>query len=261
MKKRILLVVLATLMLSLLVATEHEVIAAQLSDAPHSRMMVALVIGQSNAANFGETRLRSRYGVYNLHKGYLYYARDPLRGSNGEGGSPWTRLGDKLIAAKLYDTVIFVPAAVGATEIAQWTPDGDLFELIENAVAGAKRRRFTITHIFWHQGESDAYFNTPINDYKARFMAMLDGIRALGVDAPIYVSVATRCGQYPENHFIQQAQRELVNAELGIWAGPDTDALGVDYRHDGCHFSAKGLDAHAELWFQIIKSEIESQTQ
>jgi hypothetical protein len=219
------------------------------------RVMVALVFGQSNAANFGESPHRSVSGVYNLYNGYLYYARDPLRGANGEGGSVWTRLGDQLITAKIYDTVIFVPAAVGGTEIARWAPDGDLHPLIIKAIESAQKRGLKITHLLWHQGESDAYLHTSKKNYQAHFMAMLADIRSHGVDAPIFVSIATHCGQYPVNSEIQTAQADLVNPSLGIFAGPNTDSLGDNERIEGCHFSNDGLEKHAELWVQQLKAQ------
>ena len=231
-------------------------VSAQPAGAYHvPRVMVALVLGQSNAANFGETPHRSGPGVYNLYNGYLYYARDPLRGANGQGGSVWTRLGDKLIADKLYDAVIFVPAAIGGTEIARWTPDGDLHPLILKAIESARKRGWKITHLLWHQGESDSYLHTSKKDYEARFMAMLASIREHGVDAPIFVSIATRCGPYPMDPEIQAAQAELVNPSLGIFAGPNTDALGPDERIEGCHFSDAGLQKHADLWVQQLQAE------
>jgi hypothetical protein len=63
------------------------------------RVMVALAMGQSNAANSGESPIRAGRGVYNFHEGKLYIARDPLLGgsNNGGGGSVWTRLGPKLL--------------------------------------------------------------------------------------------------------------------------------------------------------------------
>lgn len=233
-------------------------LSAQLSPASAQprkpRVMVALVFGQSNAANFGETRHAARRNVYVLHRGWLYPARDPLRGANGEGGSVWTRLGDKLIAEGLFDTVIFVPAAIGGAEIARWTPDGDLFPLVARAIDDVQRRRLKFTHLLWHQGESDAVLFTHPRDYQQRFLEMLAAIRARGVDAPVYVAVATRCGQYPVNPDIQWAQRDLVNPAAGILPGPDTDLLDDTFRHDGCHFSSDGLDAHAEMWLRQTRA-------
>jgi hypothetical protein len=34
--------------------------------------------------------------------------------------------------------------------------------------------------------------------------------------------------------------------------GPDTDALGPDFRFDGCHFSRRGADLVATLWFNAL---------
>jgi len=51
------------------------------------RVMVALVFGQSNAANFGESPHKAREGVYNFYQGKLYAAQDPLLGADGNGGS------------------------------------------------------------------------------------------------------------------------------------------------------------------------------
>ena len=218
------------------------------------RVMVALVFGQSNAGNWGESRRIAGPHVYSFFRGRYERARDPLPGADGRGGSVWTRLGDKLIAAGLYDRVVFVPAAIGATEIAEWAPGGRLHQDLLRNVREARRARLVFTHLLWHQGESDAVLGTAAEDYQARFLALLAAIRALGVDAPAFVAVATRCGQYPPNEAIRNAQRGLVNPALGIFAGPDTDQLGPEYRYDGCHFSDQGLDTHAQMWLEVIRA-------
>lgn len=216
------------------------------------RVMVALVFGQSNAGNWGESRRIAGPGVFSFFRGRYERARDPLPGANGHGGSVWTRLGDKLIAAKLYDRVIFVPAAIGGTEIAQWAPGGPLHKDLLRNVREAQRAGLKFTHLFWHQGESDAVLGTSQEDYQRRFLDMLAAIRALGVDAPVFIALATRCGDYPPNETIRAAQRGLVEPALGIFQGPDTDQLDARYRYDGCHLSDAGLDAHAEMWLAII---------
>jgi hypothetical protein len=217
------------------------------------RVMVALVFGQSNAGNWGESPLTAGPNVFNFFRGEFGRARDPLRGANGNWGSVWTRLGDKIIAAKLYDRVVFVPASIGATEIALWSPGGLLHKDLLRNVREAKDAGYTFTHLLWHQGESDAVLGTRKEDYEQRFIEMLAAIRALGVDAPAFVAVATRCGDYQPNLQIRAAQMELVNPALGIFQGPDTDELDLSYRHDGCHFSNAGLDAHAEMWLNVIE--------
>lgn len=219
--------------------------------------MIALVFGQSNAANFGESRRTAGPRVLVLAGGKLVRAVDPLPGANGVGGSVWTRLGDKLIASGRFDRVIFIPAAVGGTEIAEWTPGVKKhFKLVEAQVRAAQARGLAITHLFWHQGESDAALLIHPADYRVRFMDMLRGLRELGVGAPVFVAQATRCGGYPENKDIRWVQRDIVNHGLGIWQGPDTDSLGLEYRHDGCHFSTRGLDAHASLWLPYVDAYV-----
>jgi hypothetical protein len=82
---------------------------------------------------------------------------------------------------------------------------------------------------------------------------MIRSLREQGVDAPIYVSIATRCGRVHPNESIRQAQRAVIDPSAGILTGPDTDTLGFAQRYDGCHFSTEGLDAAAELWLQAIQ--------
>lgn len=224
------------------------------SSVRSKRVMVALVFGQSNSANFGESPHKAREGVYNFYKGKLYAAQDPLLGANGNGGSVWTRLGDKLITSKQYDAVVFVSLGVGDTEIARWKPDGDLHpSLLLEAIRDLKEQNLSITHLLWHQGESDAILKTSMSAYKTMFLEMLSSIRKQGVDAPIYVSVATRCYKRREDKEVRQAQQELVNPFQGIYAGPDTDGLGLCDRYDGCHFSNEGLEKFAELWLEKLK--------
>jgi len=221
--------------------------------AAKPRVMVALVFGQSNAGNWGESPKTAGPNVFVFFRGQYGRAKDPLPGANGNWGSVWTRLGDKIIASKLYDKVIFVPAAIGATEIALWSPGGLLHKDLLRNVREAKEAGYTFTHLLWHQGESDAVLGTRKEDYEQRFIAMLAAIRELGVDAPAFVAIATRCGDYQPNAEIRAAQMALVNPALGIFQGPDTDQLDLTYRHDGCHFSNAGLEAHADLWLKVIE--------
>jgi hypothetical protein len=224
------------------------------------RVMIALVFGQSNAGNWGESRRVAGPHVFVFFRGRYERARDPLPGANGNGGSVWTRLGDKLIEAKLYDRVVFVPASIGATDISLWAPGGLLHKDLLRNVDEARKYGLRFTHLLWHQGESDAVLGISAADYEQRFLAMLKAIQSRGVDAPAFVAIATRCGRYPPNEIIRQAQIALVNPSRGIFQGPDTDLLDERYRHDGCHFSDAGLDAHAEMWLRVIREFTSSET-
>src|SRR5262245_61800347 len=61
------------------------------------------------------------------------------------------------------------------------------------AIDDAQNHGLTITHMLWHQGESDADARTSATAYKAMFLSMLASIRRRGVDAPVLVSIATSC--------------------------------------------------------------------
>jgi hypothetical protein len=179
-------------------------------------------------------------------------AEDPLLGAGGTGGSVWTRLGDKLLKSCQFDAVIFVSLGVGGAGIARWKPDGDLHRSLLEAIQQLKERGFTVTHLLWHQGETDAEMNTAKSAYQSMFLEMLSSVRNQGVTAPIYVSVATRCQLRRDSVEIRAAQQELVDPPRGILSGPDTDALGWGYRYDGCHFSHEGLEKFAELWLEKL---------
>jgi Carbohydrate esterase, sialic acid-specific acetylesterase len=142
---------------------------------------------------------------------------------------------------------------LGRSQIARWKSDGDLHPRIIGVIDEVKAKRLTITHLLWHQGEQDAHLKTSKDEYKKMFLDMLSSIRKQGVNAPIYVSIATRCQKERGNLEIQQAQAELIDRPMGIYPGPNTDLLGFAYRYDGCHFSDEGLEHAAALWLQALK--------
>lgn len=222
---------------------------------PRDRLMVALAFGQSNSANFGNRRLTAQATVYNFHAGKCYRAVDPLLGADGNGGSVWTRLGNKIVEQGVFDRVLFTSIGVGGTAIQRWAPGGDLHPRITTAIQQLNTAGLTITHLLWHQGETDATLGTSQEQYQHRFSAMLESIRSAGVQAPIYVSVTSRCGDLPPQPTIQAAQRALVDPTQGILSGPNTDELGNTDRYDRCHFSASGLNRAADLWFKALISQ------
>ena len=228
-------------------------VAVNCRDLNAKRLMVALVLGQSNAANHGETRASVPENVYSFYHGQCYRAQDPLPGASGSGGSVWTRLGPKIVKARWYDAVLFVPLGVESTAVAQWAQPGPLQQMLALSIDSLRQHGLVITHVLWHQGEADAKKRTSQADYRQRFLEMLGGIRSRGVAAPVYVSIATRCGA-TSSEAIRRAQRALVDPAHGIEQGPDTDVLGDEYRLQGCHFSERGLARVAELWFERLNN-------
>lgn len=222
------------------------------SKLPSGRVMVAIVFGQSNAGNAGQSALDPGRGVYSFFNGKLYEGFDPLPGSTGNRGSVWTRLGRKLIARGKYDAVVLVPLGIASARMAKWAPGGELNPRLIRAIRGLKSQGLSPTHLLWHHGETDASVGTSQVSYMSSFHKMLASIRQQGIEAPIYVSVTTKIGWRGPDKTIRQAQMKLVDKSLGIYSGPDTDALGREYRFGKHHFNNDGLEAFADLWLEKL---------
>lgn len=222
------------------------------------KTMIALVFGQSNAANNGQKAYTTHNAyVFNYYGGKLYTAKDPLIGNTGKGGSVWTRLGDKLIDSGFYKKVIFIPIAVGATAIERWVNGGDCFEKLQQTLKTLDSLHIHLTHIFWHQGESDNLQNTSKAKYKEQLRAILQNLRKYQ-SADFYVSIASyHPGAIAKplgvDTVIRNAQMEFINENKGVLAGPDTDTIiHAIHRHDSVHFSDFGMAAYTQLWFTAI---------
>lgn len=220
---------------------------------------VIFAFGQSNAANHGQERYTPENTVYNYSKGAVYEGKDPLVGATGGGGSVWTRLADKLIDDGRAKSVTIISIAVAATDIASWAEGGFLHGMLIENVEAMISDGITPDYILWHQGESDNIANTSTEDYEKRFLSIREVFRSRGIEAPIYVAVAS---YHPEciaedngnDKAIRDAQKKLAKDYRDILLGPDTDKLDrCMYRHDGVHFSAKGLEKHAEAWLKALK--------
>jgi len=230
-----------------------------ISELHGKKVCTILCAGQSNSANNGETPYTSKSErVLNLFQGKLYNAKDPMLGASGDKGSPWARLGDKIIENQLYDYVIFITIGVNGAEIARWTVDGDLHGKFLNSIKEADKVGFPVNKILWHQGESDAYLNhTKKAEYVRMFEEMKKSLRHHGYSGPIYVCTASWISGFRDNPKIQAAQKEIVlnGSHDFVFAGPNTDSYGYAFRWDGTHLSKEGLDKFASDWFDCIFPE------
>jgi hypothetical protein len=220
----------------------------------NSRHAVLFTFGQSNSANYGETKYTASDSVlnFNIHDGKCYTAVDPLLGPDGDGGSVWGRVGDGLIASGAFDRVLIVPFGIGSTSIAEWTAGGRLQPRVEFAATQLARAGIAPTHVLWHQGENDARSGTSAADYTRMFEALVAMLRGNGINAPVLPAIATLCNDLGSDE-LRAAQRALPERIAGVYPGPDTDSLSdMRDRIDYCHFSERGLQAHADLWTQAI---------
>lgn len=214
---------------------------------------VILTMGQSNAANFAETKYDPLKDVQAYTVGGHYtHAIDPQPGADGPWGSVWSRLGDAIINSKMYDHVILISIAQGGTMVEQWA-DGYLNQRIITTLDDLNAHHIVPTYILWHQGESDKNANTTKARYIEEFLKVRATIRMRGFVAPIYIAHATYSnGLYSQE--VYDAQTELVQTYPDLKQGPDTDTLtGPGERYDNAHFTDKGVNDHAALWLDVLE--------
>ncbi|PZN77005.1 MAG: hypothetical protein DM484_15410 [Candidatus Methylumidiphilus alinenensis] len=206
---------------------------------------VLLVIGQSNSANHAEKKFITQFPgkVVNYFNGKCYQAASPLLGATGEDGEFVTPLADKLIQLGHFQSVVIIASGIGGTPITRWQRDGDLNEMLLTVIRQVERE-YKITHVIWHQGEDDYIKKTSTKNYIKMFNSLLDTLRENDVNAPIYLSIATKCGantHWDQNNPTSTGQHQLVDSRK-IFLGVNTDVLvsDQDRRADRCHFAETG---------------------
>lgn len=227
------------------------------------RTAVLLILGQSNAANDGGQRHRSKYGgrVVNAFDKRCFIAASPLLGSTDTKGEYWTLLGNKLIASGQNDSVILAPLAYSGSEVARWAAGGDLNPVLVDTVKQLQDSDYRITSVLWVQGEKDLVMGTTAEAYQEHFMSMVDTLRQHGVVAPVYISIASKClepsnggfkAHIPDNAIVR-AQLALQKSGHGIREGANSDALldGED-RYDDCHIGGTGAEKLARAWLNLL---------
>jgi hypothetical protein len=226
---------------------------------------ILFTFGQSNSACHGQGTYTCRNQVYEYFNGNLYLAKEPLIGATGmDGCSVWTRLADMLIDSGFFKQVVLIPAGIGNTSVQCWS-EGECNKKLSETLEWISRDRIKVTHIIWHQGESDNLENTSKELYKLRLKTILTQIRNSGQKADLYVCTAS---YHPAvigikgkgtDTIIQQAQIEFVNENPGTKPGANTDEIMYAFdRHDGVHFSTVGLDKFAYELFLKINSRSQS---
>ncbi|PDS99882.1 hypothetical protein CO659_03875 [Rhizobium sp. S9] len=230
------------------------------------RTAVLLVLGQSNAANDGGQRHRSNYGarVVNAFDKRCFIAASPLLGSTDTKGEYWTLLGNKLIASGQNDSVVLAPLAYSGSDVARWATGGDLNPVLIDTMKQLQDSGYRITSVLWVQGEADLVHGTTSEAYQKHFMSMVDTLRQHGVEAPVYISIASKClepsnGGFKEHipdNAIVRAQLALSKSGHGIREGVNSDALlDGDDRYDDCHIGGSGAEKVSQAWLNLLRGE------
>jgi hypothetical protein len=251
---------------------------------------VFVVAGQSNSANYGEEKQNTTSGLVAAFDGTKWQlANDPEPGATGKKGSFMPLFGDEM-AEHFHVPIGIVATGVGATSVREWLPAGTrltrLPPLTRNVVTNSEGQwevsgkifqNFTtrmtqlgtngFRAVLWHQGESDANQMDPDRTLPGRLYVqnleqlIRDSSRAIGWTPSWFVA---QVSYHPTNSVspdIRDAQTTVCKSGLAV-PGPDTDTLTGDMREKdgtGIHFSAKGLKAHAHLWFEKVSPWLERQ--
>lgn len=239
----------------------EEVALTEFKSDAHT--VVALTFGQSNAANRGQKRYTCHNkNVLAYNEGRLYRAKDPLPGATGPGGSVWSVLGDMLIDSGLARKVIIIPVAIGNTAIDCWA-HGDCYNKLLKTLKELDSAKVRLTHVFWHQGESDNLKNTSKEAYKKALGVLWKTLREHQQTAGFYVCLASYHNEAVTKPLgvdtvVRAAQKEFIKENEGVLQGPDTDGLFYAiHRYDGVHFSEYGMKQFALQWLKAIREKKE----
>lgn len=147
--------------------------------------------------------------------------------------------------------LVIAPLAVGSTRISDWLVKGKLRSQFQQQLEDAQKSQIPIAAVLWQQGEADSLDGTAASKYKADLLQLRGVLNTAGIVAPLVVAKSTYCAHH-DYAPIRRAVDAVVNPDLGILLGPDTDQLRDEFRKDGCHLNAAGRLAAAELWTSEI---------
>ena len=102
-------------------------------------------------------------------------------------------MGDLLIKSGNFQEVIIVNASIGGSKVNDWADNGRLTKKLVRTLDSLKLK-YIVTHIIWHQGESDFISKTSFNQYRESFLSLEKSLQHNGVSAPTYVITSTICG-------------------------------------------------------------------
>ena len=221
---------------------------------------VFITAGQSNSANAGEPpqRAESDRVVYFDGRSSVP-ARDPIPGSFGEGGSPWSILGD-MLTRTTQAPVCFRSTSLHWAPVREWLPNAQSQWPFYKTLV--ERTKWFGPHgvraVLWHQGEDDASAKTSAEQYAKELGTVIESMRKdVGYPVDWFVAAASYCQSGDV-----EAEQEVVRGQKLLWTrgvtfrGPDTNDLLRGYRaRDGGHFGPLGLRTHAERWYAELSAQ------
>lgn len=221
------------------------------SFASEPRPLMILVLGQSNAGNHGEQNANAqlKQATY-FSDGNCFRTSGPAPGATGTGGNIWAFLHSEL-ARTLDRPVVFAVLAVESTRLRDWILPGMLRDTLFLTLFDHRRHGFVPDIVLWQQGEADARIGITQVKYQEQLVRLVSLLRGQSISAPIIVALSTVCGNEGSEN-IRRAIRAAARMDSSILVGPDTDAIAITDRKDGCHYSRTGLRKVAQLWHDSL---------
>lgn len=221
-----------------------------------------LIVGQSISANCNQYLYRASKDVFQINlSGEKIPASDPFLWADCQGGAMWIPLGQKIITENHASSVTFMPISVSGTSVNDWLPGGNAFHKLSSAIQIAKEKSIQFDYAFWHQGSAD--IGSPPQQYAVKLNRVIKYISTnIAVDKWL-IAQHSRCGNLFDKE-IANAQNQVASSHiLRRFHGPNTNALGNEFRYDNCHLNRMGQEKMADLWFQsmIIADKINNAVQ
>lgn len=225
-----------------------------------------LMIGQSNMAgrgDFEQVAPISNPSCFMLRMGRWQYMSEPINPDRAifkirfhSGISLAASFADAY--AKQYKRKVgLIPCADGGTTIAEWQPDGILFE---HAVCMARIAMETsrLAGIIWHQGESDCTSDTLYHEYPEKFHRFFSALLSeLSIDnIPIVI------GELPQkvgDSWKLDGRNLAFNQRLPSLAAhyprmAIASSEGLSMKPDGIHFDSGACREFGRRYFAAFHS-------
>lgn len=213
--------------------------------------LVILIIGQSNAANFGEDSRRDTSlldNTFMLCESSYVPLSTPMCGASGRKDHPWARMATILRKSTNYDCIILANTAIGGASLATLSSFFHASAINQTAVQliidfGK------IDVVIIQQGESQLGKSS---EYSGEFFHFLSNVPAIA-DIPILLSRTSYCNGRSDPALID-AQNQVISANRRVFPGPNTDKYtSLKFRSsDQCHFNSHGLDQLGIEWATAI---------
>lgn len=225
-----------SLLTTVAVAAATAALAGPVQAAPMQPLSIFLVVGQSNAAGWGEpvpTMQRTNPRVWDLSAG-VKRAVEPL----GDGPGVGFAVTAGAVLARHGLRVGLVQCASGGLGITDWLPGGDWYgRCLIRAQAAMKYGK--IRGILFSQGETDSQSEAMAAAWTAKFLTVIGSFRRdLAVPALPVVMQLTRDFTrdpygLPAGLTIRAAQRAVAGPTIAVVSGDDLSLDGEHFTPDG----------------------------